>query len=114
MVGTGLHVYARKGVHHPRHRRLPRAWLRSHRFLRSGYRRSAFVDRPAHRIGRPGAHAVPAIARSDAGAAGRRPAGNAATGVPKPKLMRRLRRTKIVATLGPASSDRSVMASLFA
>src|ERR1700704_725802 len=28
--------------------------------------------------------------------------------------MRRLRRTKIVATLGPASSDRSVMANLFA
>ena len=40
--------------------------------------------------------------------------GRADAGVPKPQLMRRLRRTKIVATLGPASSDRSVIANLFA
>jgi len=44
-------------------------------------------------------------------AAGRPAAPNAS--VPKPQLMRRLRRTKIVATLGPASSDRSVIANLF-
>src|SRR5262249_21496709 len=32
---------------------------------------------------------------------------------PKQELMRRLRRTKIVATLGPSSSDRTVIANLF-
>src|SRR5207248_3648367 len=62
-----------------------------------------------------GTHAGLAIARSDAAdAACGRPARNRAAGVAKPKLMRRLRRTKIVATLGPASSGQSVIANLFA
>src|SRR5262249_14166544 len=54
------------------------------------------------------------IARSDASdPSGCRPTGRADAAGAKPQLMRRLRRTKIVATLGPASSDRRVIASLF-
>ena len=41
------------------------------------------------------------------------PAPPAAAGRRKDKSMRRLRRTKIVATLGPASSDRDTIARLF-
>src|SRR5262249_36610126 len=53
-------------------------------------------------------------ARPDASdPSGCRPAGRADAAGAKPQLMRRLRRTKIVATLGPASSDRRVIASLF-
>src|SRR6516225_5738433 len=78
------------------------------------YRRPAVLDRAAHRIGRPSAHATPTIARSDASdPSGCRPTGRADAAGAKPQLMRRLRRTKIVATLGPASSDRRVIASLF-
>src|SRR6266480_5064207 len=52
------------------------------------------MDSAAHRIRRSRAAATAAVAQ-------------------KQELMRRLRRTKIVATLGPASSDRSVIANLF-
>src|SRR5882672_2926953 len=114
MVGSGLHVLAGEGVHHPRHRRLSRARLRPHRLLRGRHRRPAVLDRSAHRISRPDTHAAPAIQDSDAAdAADGRAAGATVATVPKPKLMRRLRRTKIVATLGPASSERSVIARLF-
>src|SRR5262249_61024510 len=41
------------------------------------------------------------------------PPPRAPRSVATPQLMRRLPRTKIVATLGPPSSDRSVIASLF-
>src|SRR6516225_7116188 len=114
MVRPGVHVHAGKGVHHPRYGRLPRARLRSHRLFRGRYRRPAVLDRPAHRIGRPSTHATLAIARSDASdPSGCGPTSRANTAGAKPQLMRRLRRTKIVATLGPASSDRRVIASLF-
>src|SRR5207247_4573666 len=67
-----------------------------------------------YRIGRPNADAAPAIARADAAdASDGWPAGRPDASVPKPQLMRRLRRTMIVATLGPASSDRRVIANLF-
>src|SRR6516164_4645906 len=114
MVRPGIHVHAGKGVYHPRYGRLPRARLRSHRLFRSRYRRPAVLDRPAHGIGRPSTHATAAIARSDASdSSGCGPTGRANTAGAKPQLMRRLRRTKIVATLGPASSDRRAIASLF-
>ena len=61
-----------------------------------------------------GADAAPAIARPDAApTAAARAARHARASVAKQELMRRLRRTKIVATLGPASSDRSMIARLF-
>src|SRR3954452_7666402 len=110
MVGTGFHVHARQGVHHPRHRGLPCARLRPRRLFRGRSRRAAFLDGAADRI----SGAVPLAAVAVA-----RPAGAAAADlrssdpVAKQELMRRLRRTKIVATLGPASSDRNVIASLF-
>src|SRR5262249_35227093 len=114
MVRTGFHVHAGKGVHDSRHRGLPGARLRPHGIFRGRYRRPAVLDRPADRIGGSSAYAATAIARADAAdPSGCRPAQHADASVPKPQLMRRLRRTKIVATLGPASSDRSVIASLF-
>src|SRR5205823_13951209 len=80
----------------------------------SRYGRPTLLDGPAYRIGRPNADAAPAIARADAAdASDGWPAGRPDASVPKPQLMRRLRRTKIVATLGPASSARSAVASLF-
>ena len=98
-----------------RHRGLPGARLRPHRLLRGRHRRAAVLDGAAHRIGRPGADdsRCNRAFRCCTDAAGRREASRQCPAVAKPELMRRLRRTKIVATLGPASSDRTVIASLF-
>ena len=82
MDGTGLHVHPRQGVHHPRHRRLPGARVRSHRLLRSGYRRAARLDRPAHRIERTDAAASIAARQSAHPAAERRAGGTAARTTP--------------------------------
>src|SRR5581483_2523799 len=79
---------------------------------RGRYRRAARLDGAAHRIDRPGAEpALAAIHPVDPDAAGRpveRPAGTT-----EAEQMRRLRRTKIVATLGPSSSDQATIARLF-
>src|SRR6266850_2789946 len=69
------------------------------------------MDRAAHGIRRSRAAATAAVARSSRPAARVRAPTSAVT--PKQELMRRLRRTKILATLGPASSDRNVIADLF-
>ena len=62
---------------------------------------------------RPGAADPAAIARADGARAAcrHRPRNFAAADIVPQELMRRLRRTKIVATLGPASSDRRMIAS---
>src|ERR1041384_3413604 len=60
------------------------------------------MDRAADRIDRPARSAIAAQCRAD-----RDPRASEAG------QMRRLRRTKIVATLGPASSDQPVIARLF-
>src|SRR5438552_2387100 len=112
MVGTGLYVHARQGVHHPRHRGLPGARLRPDWLLRSRYRRAAVMDGAAHRIRRGHTAAAVAVACSGRPAAARVRAPTRAV-TPKQELMRRQRRTKILATLGPASSDRNVIADLF-
>ena len=52
MVGTGLHVFARQGIHHQGHRELPGARLRPHRLLRGRHRRAARLDRATDRIQR--------------------------------------------------------------
>src|SRR5215475_8366915 len=69
------------------------------------------MDSAAHRIRRSRAAAAAAAASARPAAARVRAPISAAT--PKQELMRRLRRTKILATLGPASSDRNVIANLF-
>src|SRR5258705_1276035 len=69
------------------------------------------MDRAAHGIRRSRAAATAAVARSSRPAARVRAPTSAVP--PKQELMRRLRRTKILATLGPASSDRNVIADLF-
>ena len=79
MVGPGLHVHARQGVHHPRHQRLPGARLRPHRLFRGRYRRAAVLDGAAHRIRRAAAAEAIAV-RQSAAARIRRPAPAAATG----------------------------------
>src|SRR3954462_13066463 len=110
MVGTGFHVHARQGVHHPRYRGLPCPRLRPRRLFRGRYRRAAFLDGAADRISGAVALATVAVARPARAAAADLRSSDP---VAKQELMRRLRRTKIVATLGPASSDRNVIASLF-
>src|SRR2546428_812503 len=70
------------------------------------------MDSAAHGISRSRAAATAAVARSGRPAAARVRAPTSAV-TPKQELMRRLRRTKILATLGPASSDRTVIADLF-
>src|SRR3954462_5836384 len=69
------------------------------------------MDSAAHGIRRGRAAAATAVARSSRAAARVRAPTSAVT--QKQELMRRLRRTKILATLGPASSDRNVIANLF-
>ena len=90
--------------------RLPRLRLRPHRILRSGYQRTACLDRAVHR-GQRSARA--AGAGIPVGRSGwprycrvchprlRRPPPSGS-----PEAMSRLRRIKILATLGPVSSDR--------
>src|SRR5579863_6028430 len=140
MDGAGLYVHPRQGVHHSRHQRLFGARLRPHRLFRSRHRRAARLDRAAHRIERAaGAKAVIGRHSTDAAAAGHGPAAGrrdarrqvrtgadassiASTGAStgtrhharNAEPMRRQRRTKVVATLGPASSSRDVIAKLFA
>ena len=58
VVGTGLHVLARQGIHHQGHRELPGARLRPHRLLRGRHRRAARLDRAADRIQRTAARAA--------------------------------------------------------
>src|SRR4051794_36604477 len=69
------------------------------------------MDSAAHGIRRGRAAAATAVARSSRATARVRAPTSAVT--QKQELMRRLRRTKILATLGPASSDRNVIANLF-
>src|SRR5499425_3327674 len=71
------------------------------------------MDRATHRIRRCSAAAAAAVARADRPATARARASTGAVHTSKQELMRRLRRTKILATLGPASSDRTIIANLF-
>src|SRR3954447_18739438 len=98
MVRPRLHVLARKGIHYPRHGRLPRARIRPHRLLRGRYGTAALVDRATHRNG---------------GAARHKAADAHHSSSRERQAMRRMRRAKIVATLGPASSNPQMIARLF-
>src|SRR5450631_1198429 len=126
MVGTGLYVLARQGIHHQGYRELPGTWLRPHRLFRGRYRRAARLDRATDRCQRTaGAAARPR--HSGNGWARRqrsRPAQYAgcdasgrvwpaASRSARTQAMRRLRRIKILATLGPASSDSPMIRRLF-
>src|SRR5262245_11706667 len=74
------------------------------------------MDGAAHRDGRPGATRTPTITHAAAAPNHTSRARGRVydpTGTAKQELMRRLRRTKIVATLGPASSERAVIGALF-
>src|ERR1044072_4468949 len=120
MVGTGLHVFARQGIHHQRNRELPGARLRPHRVFRGRNRRTASVGRATDRsqraaraaragnsgnsrTGRPGRPARPVQSAERTGSASS----------PGAQAMRRLRRIKILATLGPASSNSAMIRKLF-
>src|ERR1700761_1816993 len=132
MVRAGLHVLARQGIHHQGYRELPGARFRSHRLLRGRHRRAARLDRAADRIRRTATGAEGAGAagagrpqqpgrnpRHDAVARNAGPAcspgrvWSAASRCARKQAMRRLRRIKILATLGPASSDSAMIRRLF-
>ena len=72
VVGTGLHVLARQGIHHQGHRELPGARFRPHRLLRGRHRRAARLDRATDRIQRTAAGAAGA-GNSGNGRSGRAP-----------------------------------------
>src|SRR5215212_4161784 len=110
MVRAGLHVHARQGIHHSGHAGLPGARLRQDRLLRSRYRRTAHLDCATHRNRRKRA-AAPAHA-GHACAADAGPPSSLAT-AENAQPMRRLRRTKVVATLGPASGNAEMITRLF-
>src|SRR5882672_1205785 len=121
MVRTGLHVFARQGIHHQGHRELPGARLRPHRLFRGRHRRTASMDRAtdrsqrATRAARAGNSGNGGTGRSRRGtgpvqSAGRTGSAAASRGA---QAMRRLRRIKILATLGPASSDSAMIRKLF-
>src|SRR5205814_8935351 len=112
VVGTSVHVLTRPGVHHPRDRGLPGARLRPHRLLRGRHRRAARLDGAAHRDGGATAATVDRARHAGDPAADARTA-RTLTGARNAEPMRRLRRTKIVATLGPASGSREMIARLF-
>src|SRR4029077_7780931 len=98
MVRPGLHVLARQRIHHQGHPGLPGARLRPHRLLRGRHRRTARLDGATHRARERAAAAPVDAGLSDAAVAGPPVAIAIAT---RSWEMRRLRRTKIVATLGP-------------
>src|SRR6195952_4753459 len=122
MVGAGVHVLARQGIHHQGDRKLLGARLRPHRVLRGRYRRTASMDRATDRSQRA-AGATGAGNSGDGGSGrpgrGSRPgaggdaAGRSGTAARGAQAMRRLRRIKILATLGPASSDSAMIRKLF-
>src|SRR6185437_9471853 len=138
MVGTSLHVLARQGIHHQGDRELPGARFRPHRFFRGRHRRTASLDRATDRIRRTTArpegagtsgHGRPEPAGRNSRhiqRAGQRPRAAQFAGWSAPRCrrsaplsgackqaMRRLRRIKILATLGPASSDSAMIRRLF-
>ena len=85
---------------------------RPRRLFRGRYRRAAILDGAARPNSAEQAPLAARCSRASRWCRRRRSPGRPTT-VAKQELMRRLRRTKIVATLGPASSDRNVIASLF-
>src|SRR5262249_49066737 len=124
-----LHVLARQGVHHQGHRELPGTRLRPHGLLRGRYRRATRMDRAIDRRQRA-AGAAESAGPARTGRTGRQGAGpaqyagdtgcsasgrdwSATSRNARDQTMRRLRRIKILATLGPASSDSAMIRRLF-